>query len=111
MRAGTLRHRITVQQLVANSPSQNAGGEPDESWTAVATRWASVDPLKGRELIAAQQVNSEVTGTIRMRHLAGATSKMRCVFGSRNYDVLAVVNPDERNRETVLYVRELTNNG
>lgn len=111
MRGGTLRHRITVQRLVAGSPSQNAIGEPDESWTALATRWASVDPLKGRELIAAQQVASEVTGVIRIRHLAGVTSKMRVVFGARNYDVLAVVNPDERNRETVMYVRELTNNG
>lgn len=111
MRAGTLRHRVAIEQLVANSPTQNAGGEMDETWTNVATVWAAVEPLKGREFLAAQQVNSEVTGTIRIRHRAGVTPKMRCVFGTRNYDVLAVVNPDERSRELVLYVREGPNVG
>lgn len=109
--AGTLRHRVTVQQLVAGSPQQNAGGEPDETWTDLVTRWASIDPLQGRQLVAAQQVNSEVTGVIRMRYLSTVTSRMRCVFNSRYYDILAVVNPLEQNEETVLYVREGPNNG
>lgn len=111
MRAGTLRHRVAIEQLVANSPTQNAGGEMDETWTNVATVWGAVEPLRGRELFAAQQVASEVTGTIRIRYLAGVTPKMRCVFGTRNYDILSAVNPDERNRELILYVRDGPNAG
>ena len=111
MRAGLLRHRVTIQQLLAGSPQQNAGGEPEEAWTDVTTRYASVEPLKGRELLAAQQINSEVSVTIRMRHLASVTPKMRAVYAGRNYDILSVVNPEERSRETILYVREGPNNG
>lgn len=113
MRAGTLRHRVTIQQSVAGSPQQDAGGTPDETWTDYLTTWAEVAPLRGRELLAAQQVSSEVTGTIRMRKLPGytVTSAMRAVFGARLYDILAVVNVDERNREIVLSVREGPNNG
>ena len=112
MRSGPLRHRVTIQQLVAGSPQQNAGGEMDETWADVATVNASVEPLRGRELIAAQTTNSEVTGTIRMRYRAGITPKMRCVLDStRYYDILGVVNTMERNRELLLSVREGPNNG
>ena len=106
MRAGRLRHRVTIQQLVAASPSQDAGGAPDESWADLVTVWGEVAPLKGRELIAAQQVSSEVTGTITIRYRSGITARMRAVYGSRNYDLLGVVNTFERNRELILYTRE-----
>jgi SPP1 family predicted phage head-tail adaptor len=112
MRLGPLRHMVTIQQLVAGSPQQNAGGEMDETWTDVATVNASIEPLRGRELIAAQATNSEVTGTIRMRYRSGVTPKMRCVFEStRYYDILAVVDTMERHREMLLSVREGPNNG
>lgn len=111
MRAGTLRHRVLIEQLVAGSPAQNAGGEPEESWTEFASRYAAVEPMKGRELLAAQQINSEVTTLIRMRSLQGVTPKMRAVYATRNYDILSVANVDERGRETLLYVREGPNNG
>jgi SPP1 family predicted phage head-tail adaptor len=112
MRSGPLRHRVTIQELVAGSPQQNSGGEMDDTWTDVATVNASVEPLRGRELIAAQTTNSEVTGTIRMRYRSGITSKMRCVLdGTRYFDILGVVNTMERNRELLLSVREGLNNG
>jgi SPP1 family predicted phage head-tail adaptor len=112
MRLGPLRYMITIQQLVAGSPQQNNIGEPDETWTDVATVNASVEPLRGRELIAAQTTNSEVTGTIRMRYRSGITPKMRCVLdGTRYFDILAVVNTMERDRELLLSVREGPNNG
>lgn len=111
MQAGKLRHRVTIQRLVTGSPTQNAGGEPDASWADVATVYASIEPLRGRELLVAQQINSEVTGTIRVRYRAGLTSADRIKFGTRYYDVLGITNPEERNRELLLQVREGPNNG
>lgn len=113
IQVGRLRHRVTIQRLVAGSPQQDAGGAPDETWTDYATVWAEVAPLRGRELFAAQQVASEVSGTIRIRYRSdlSITSRMRCVFGARNYDILAVVDPMERHIEQILYVRELINSG
>ena len=111
MRIGALRHRVLIQQLLEGSPSQNAGGESSEDWSDVATVYAAVEPLRGREVFAAQQISSEITGTIRIRYRSGVNSKMRCVFQSRNYDIFAVVDRDERNREMLLYVREGANNG
>lgn len=113
MRAGQLRHRVTIQSLVGGSPSRDSGGATEESWADLATVYAAVEPLRGRELIAAQQVVSEVSGTIRIRYRDDLTitSKMRCVFESRNFEILAAVDPQERHRELVLYVREGPNDG
>jgi SPP1 family predicted phage head-tail adaptor len=113
MQAGKLRHRVTIQRLSAGSPGQDAGGTPDDGWGALFTCWAEVMPLRGRELVAAQQVHPEVTGTIRIRYRADypLTSKDRAVYDSRIYDILAAINVEERNREVLLYVKEGPNAG
>lgn len=113
MQAGKLRHRVSIQRLTPGSPEQDAGGTPDESWATIFSAWAEVAPLRGRELIAAQQVASEVTGTVRLRYRAdfSITAKDRVLFGTRTYDILAVVDTMERHIEWLLYVREGTNAG
>lgn len=108
MRAGKLRHRVTLQ---TRTETQNDTGESAASWSDFATVWAAVEPLRGRELIAAQAVNSEVTGMIRMRYRAGVEPTMRAVYGSRNFNIVAIVNPEERNIELWLYTSEGLNDG
>lgn len=109
--AGRLRHRVTIQQLVAASPQQTASGQPDESWSTYLTVWAAVEPLNGRELYAAQEHHAEVTTRIRMRHRSGVTAKMRVTYGGMTYDIKAIVNPEERNRELQLLCAEGVNQG
>ena len=114
MRSGRLKYRITLQQQGTGSPTQNAGGEANPEWVDYKTVWAAIEPMKGRELLAAQQVNSEVTGTIRIRYnsaIAAIKSSMRAKYGTRIYDILAVVNRTEANEELLLTVRELVNDG
>lgn len=104
MRAGRLRHRVTIQQC---TETQNSYGEAVKEWTDYATVWASVEPAKGREFWESQQVNAEITGTVVMRYLAGVKSKMRVLYDGRVFEILAVINPDERNRELQLAVKEM----
>lgn len=111
MRAGKLNHRVTIEQLVVGSPSVTAIGEPDATWTTFATVWAGIEPLRTRELIAAQAVQSETTGTIRMRYLAGVTAAMRVVYGSRVFQILGIQNINEADRELLLTVSEGPSNG
>ena len=111
MEAGKLRHRVTIQQLVAGSPQQLPNGEPDVTWTDYLTVWAFVEPLKGRELMLAQQMQSEVDVRIRMRYRSGVTAAMRAVYASVNYDILAVIDPDLRRVELELLCKVGTNDG
>lgn len=111
MRAGKLRHRVTIQSLVAGSPQQTPSGEPDVSWTDVATVWASVEPLRGRELFAAQEHHSRVEVRIRMRYRSGITAAMRVFWDSRYYNIVVVLDAEERHRELELMCEQGVNDG
>ena len=114
MRAGKLNRRATIQQLVAGSPSQNTSGEPEEAWTDYKTFWANIRPLKGRELISAQQISSDVEGEIRLRYSTASsaiTTKMRASYGGKIYNLIAIVNVEERNVELILYYRQGASDG
>ncbi|MGH2670864.1 MAG: phage head closure protein, partial [bacterium] len=65
---------------------------------------ALIQPLGGRELIAAQQIFAEVTHRISITpFVAGVLPKMRVNAGGVLYDVGAVLNIDSRNRELEIY--------
>lgn len=97
MRAGKLRHQITIQKLVAGSPQQKPTGEPDEAWTNhlsnVRAEWIT---LSGNALFAAQQNNPEVRGIWRIRWRSGIAAKMRVVHGGLYYDILFVPPFDKK---------------
>ena len=103
MRAGMLRHKVVIQQ---NIPTRDSYGAEVEVWTDYAVVWASIEPARGREFWESQQVNAEVTGKIRIRYLAGVTPMMRVKHGSRIFEIISVINPEERNRELQLMVKE-----
>ena len=107
MRAGTMRHKVVIQQNVPTE-KDSYGAEVD-NWTDYATVWASIEPARGREFWESQQVNAEVTGRIRIRYLGGITPKMRVKHGNRIFDIVSVINPEERNRELQLMVKESVN--
>jgi len=104
MRAGDLRHRITLQQ---KTETRDSFGAVIETWNDVATLYASIEPLRGKEFFDAQQVNAEVTIRIRIRYRSGVTPNMRVLFGTRTFDIQSVINVDERNREMILMCREV----
>ncbi len=84
---------------------------PDNTvtWTCkikVTGIWAEIMPLRGREYWASKQTTSKITGKIRIRYLDGITPKMRVKFGERIFNIEAVLNPNEKNIETILLVSE-----
>lgn len=108
MRAGALRHSVSIQRKIMTTDSH---GGPVEAWDTVCTTNASIEPLQGREFIAAQAVNAETTGRIRMRYRSGIVPAMRVIFGTRVFNIQSVINPEERNRELILMVSEGLNEG
>lgn len=98
MQAGKLRHRVNIQE-----PTEVVGaiGGITHTYETVAQRWASVEPLTGRELWQAQSMNTRTTTRIRLRYYADLTPQHRIVHGDVTYELLSVVSPEERKRETV----------
>lgn len=103
MKIGKLRNRITIEQVVE---TQDLDGSVLESWSFFVNAQASIEPISGREYFAAQSTQAEVTHRITMRYLAGITPKMRIVYGTRIFEILSVINVQERNRELQLMCRE-----
>ena len=92
MKAGQMNRQITIQ-----SPSQtiDAYGGPVFSWSDVATVWAKVHPLRGRELIAAQAAQNETTVKFYIRYRPGITSAKRVLYDGKIYDIIAVIDVNE----------------
>ena len=103
MQAGKMRHRITIQQATTAADTY---GQPIETWSTYAERWASIEPIRGREYWDAHQVNAEVTTRIRIRSLSGVTPKMRVSWNSQIFDIVSVIHVEQRNRETQLMCTE-----
>lgn len=103
MQAGKLRHLLILQQ---STDVTNSRGEAIPTWSDVASVWGEVTPLSGREGLAAQQVYATASHRVRIRYRPGVVPKMRFLKGSREFDIDAVLNVDERNRELTCLVTE-----
>ena len=105
MRSGTLRHIINIEQSVAGA--SDGMGNNRASWTAVASNLrASITPITSREVFAGEKIDTLATHSIVLRYWPGITSKMRVVFGARAFNVISVLNEEERNIMLTLVTQE-----
>ena len=104
MRAGRLRHNVTIQQDTGSV--RDASGHPTPSWTTLVQCPASVEPLSGQEFWTAQQMAAGVTHRVRIRYYPGITSQMRVLHRNRYLNIEAVRNLDERDIELELLCKE-----
>lgn len=115
MRAGDLRHRVTFQTLATGDDSRD--GAQLTTWVDVLVDVpVAIAPLSGRELMAAQALQSAVSHQIDLRYhplLANpkATASMRVVFGARVFNIQSAVTIDERRREMRIMAEEGLNDG
>ena len=93
MRAGRLNKRVLIQ---SPATGQDAMGEPTTGWTDVATVWASIVDVSGREYVAAGGMQNSAQTKITIRYRAGIVPSMRVVHGSDAYNVEAVLGQDRR---------------
>lgn len=111
VRAGRLRHRISIEQKVVTLDSD---GAQDEAWVLFAGPGvpADIGPLSGRELIAAQAVHSKVSSRIKIRRLDGVMASMRVVHRMTIYNIEAAIpDPDSGIRFQNLLVTDGVNEG
>ncbi|WP_038207890.1 phage head closure protein [Xenophilus azovorans] len=99
MQAGKLGQRVVIERLVQG---QGPIGQPINEWVTLATVWAAVEPLNGREFFAADAAQSEVTTRIRMRYRDDITSADRIDHEGTLYDIQSIINPRSGDAELVL---------
>jgi len=96
-------HRVQIQKRTGAAGSMT---DP-EDWTTVATVWAAFDVYKTKAPVGANRENTEIDTKINIRYLQGVSEGMRVVYNSRVFNIVAVINIKEQNRELELKCREL----
>jgi SPP1 family predicted phage head-tail adaptor len=105
MNPGKLNHRVILQEYIEADDQYRT--PIDQGWQDVATVWASVEPIQGREYVLLQNTQSELTTRIRIRYRTGIKSAMRVLYGTRVFDIESVFDPEERHIELQLMCKEV----
>ena len=107
MEAGKLRHRITLQRM---DTDENDVGEEVVIWETLATRWAQVETLSGREWLMAQQVAADVTTRVTMQWdstTRALTVRDRIAHETRTLEINHIGDPDGTRGRIVALCKEV----
>ena len=88
--AGSLDRRVRLERATSQA---NAFNEPVQTWTPIATVWASKKDVSDRERLASAQVGASLTTRFQIRWsslVADLNSKDRLVCEGRTYEIAAV---------------------
>lgn len=93
MNSGKLDRYITIQSA---TETKDSFGAPIQTWATLASVWAQIKEVRGKEYFAAQAVNSEVDTIFAIRYRSDVTTKMRISYDSKTYDIQSVVEVGRR---------------
>jgi len=110
MLAGELRHRVTIQTFVETRTAK--GGTTEVPATLYARIPALVEPLRGRELDVAMQIDPRLRYRISLRYHQGIKAQQGVVYhaldGDRTFEIVEPPMIDEKNRAMELLCGEAT---
>jgi SPP1 family predicted phage head-tail adaptor len=100
MDIGRFDKRITIQK---RSATLDDYGQEINSWSDVATVWANVKPISGREKLKAGQVDSILTHTVAVRYNPAfmpprTVDAWRIVYDGRYFNITASMDMDEASK-------------
>jgi SPP1 family predicted phage head-tail adaptor len=103
MKIGKMRYRITLQYPMG---TVDDWGNALDSWQDLATVWADIVPMSGREYLTASQATSETTYKIYIRYIPNINPKMRIIHNEQVYEINAVLG-DRRSGMLTIMVKEV----
>lgn len=84
MRSGDMDRRIVIQEAQFVS---GPGGVTSTVWVTIATLWASMKQVSGREYLAAASIQSDRKVTFRIRWIDGITPVHRILYRGVEHDI------------------------
>ena len=111
--AGMLTRRIKVQRP---STMKDGLGAPCRTWIDVATVWADIQPLSGKEAVIANRISAEISHQIIVRYQSvfdnpQQVAQMRILYKSRIFNIHSSLNEDEKRAQIILLVSEGLDDG
>lgn len=104
-----MRHRVTLQ---ARSQERDTSGQVKQTYTDRLNVWASVEPLRGREIFGGEKFSNEITTIIKIRFQKGVDESWRVKrlsesMGTEFYGILSIVRPYAIKREMWLGCKQM----
>jgi SPP1 family predicted phage head-tail adaptor len=111
--AGTLGRRIKIQRP---STVKDSLGAPSRTWIDVATVWADIQPLSGREAVIASRISAELSHQITVRYQSifdnpQLVAQYRVLYRSRIFNIHSALNEDEKRVLVILLASEGLDDG
>lgn len=108
MRAGRLRHKAMIQEIVNTvddfgQPISNGSGYQD-----LKPIWCRINPIRGNEKFLSNQDYSKTTHKIKMR-FTEIDASHRIVYQGRVFNIMAIMNINEMDRELEILAWEERN--
>lgn len=88
-----LRHQVTLQ---SRSTVNDGFGQEVDTWTDVATPFADIEPALGTSQESAEAQTSSITHLLTIRFRPSVTARMRVVYGARIFEIVSVIDVEER---------------
>lgn len=104
MRSGNLKHKLTFQD---QTELKNDFGEAVNDWNDIYICRASIQTISGKETYLSNQNYSTLSHKLRVRYSNLINTKQRILFGTRVFNILAVLNIFEANKELEILVEEV----
>lgn len=104
MRIGGMRYKVQLQRKTV---LQGRGGAKEERWQTIATFYADVNDIRGKEFFESGKVQSEVTTRLWIRYRTDVVPTMRIRSTERTYDILAVLHPNGKRQMLELMCKEV----
>ena len=106
--AGQFSERVTIPQ---KQVSRSAIGEELVTWAAVATVWARVEPMRGREWFAAAQTQDATDHRVTIRYRTDVVREMRVLWGAVALDIVSVIDVNAQRENLELMCLSGVRNG
>jgi len=104
MRAGTLRHAVTIQN---QTKTPDGIGGYSEEWVDLYTdARAAIWPKKMVEASETGRTVATITHNIRVRYFPDVDETCRVLFGTREFEIKSILNWEERDRYLDLICEE-----
>ena len=92
MEPGLLREIIELQRP---SETRNSLGEVTQTWITYATRYASVNTLRSKEAMNAQQQGLAITHKVRLRYVADLKASHRIRWRQRILQIVSMLEHEQ----------------
>lgn len=104
MKIGDLRHRITLQKCISIVDEE---GFATQTWQDVATVWAAVENLYGREYWQAAAIQAENTVKFTIRYRNDIDHTMRIKLKDKLYNIIFIDNIKYQNKFIEIKAQEV----